>query len=146
MEGFTNEWHLGGLAPASIETGLIQTTSEKQAYKLDCRAMHEWLVPVGGLEIDVVQSITDGYWRLKRAAKMETALLAMHPQPERKHLQRLNRYRSDIVRQMQSHMQMLRDFRRRGVQKAPAPAASSNAQSPGRSLGPQLMPQRSRVN
>ena len=53
------------------------TAGDEQAYKKHCAGYHEDLTPKGALETDLTQSVADGRWRLKRAAQMENAIVAI---------------------------------------------------------------------
>jgi len=53
------------------------TTGDEQAYKKHCSGYLEDLTPKGALETDLTQSVADGRWRLKRAAQMENAIVAI---------------------------------------------------------------------
>jgi hypothetical protein len=56
---------------------LILTPEDQAAYDTHCRGIRESLAPVGAMEADFVQSITDDRWRLKHAGAIENALFAM---------------------------------------------------------------------
>jgi hypothetical protein len=53
------------------------TAGDEQAYKKHCSGYLEDLIPKGALETDLTQSVADGRWRLKRAAQMENAIVAI---------------------------------------------------------------------
>jgi len=53
------------------------TAGDEQAYKKHCSGYLEDLTPKGALETDLTQSVADGRWRLKRAAQMENAIVAI---------------------------------------------------------------------
>jgi hypothetical protein len=53
------------------------TAGDEQAYKKHCSGYHEDVLPKGALETDLTQSVADGRWRLKRAAQMENAIVAI---------------------------------------------------------------------
>ena len=44
---------------------------EQAAYEKHCDGIHQSLAPLGAMETDLVQSIADDRWRLKRAAAIE---------------------------------------------------------------------------
>ncbi|MDR3702171.1 MAG: hypothetical protein P4L56_21170 [Candidatus Sulfopaludibacter sp.] len=54
---------------------LIIAPSDEQPYKDHCQSIHQYLAPVGGLEIDLAQQIADDRWRMKRAAAIESSVL-----------------------------------------------------------------------
>ena len=56
---------------------LILTPEDQAAYDSHCRGIRDSLAPIGAMEADLVQSITDDRWRLKHAGAMENALFAM---------------------------------------------------------------------
>ncbi len=56
---------------------LILTPEDQAAYESHCRGIRESLAPVGAMEVDFVQAITDDRWRLKHAGAMENSLFAM---------------------------------------------------------------------
>jgi hypothetical protein len=60
-------------------TGQVRftTAGDEQAYKKHCSGYHEDLTPKGALETDLTQSVADGRWRLKRAAQIENAIVAI---------------------------------------------------------------------
>jgi len=53
------------------------TPADEQAYKKHCAGYLEDFRPKGAVETDLVQSIADGRWRIKRAAQMENAIMAI---------------------------------------------------------------------
>ena len=55
---------------------LVIEPADELAYKQHCRGIHQSLAPFGALETDLVQSIADDRWRLKRAAAIESNILA----------------------------------------------------------------------
>jgi hypothetical protein len=127
-------------------TGQVQifTPADQVAYDKHCRGIHESLAPAAGMEIDLVQSICDDRWRLKRAAGMENALFAIglgepdtvtagHEEidaafaharvwlEEGKNLQLLTLYESRIQRRVEKNLAMLRQLqqdRQAALQKA----------------------------
>jgi len=54
---------------------LVIAPSDEQPYKEHCRAIHQSMAPVGGLETDLVQQIANDRWRLNRAAAIESSVL-----------------------------------------------------------------------
>ena len=50
---------------------LVLPPAEQAAYRKHCDRFHDSLAPRGALETDLVQSIADDRWRLKRAAAMD---------------------------------------------------------------------------
>ena len=60
-------------------TGQVRfcTPADEQAYKKHCAGYLEDFRPKGAVETDLVQSIADGRWRIKRAAQMENAIVAI---------------------------------------------------------------------
>jgi hypothetical protein len=55
---------------------LVIPPAEKLAYETHCQSIHESFAPKGGMETELVQSIADDRWRLKRAAAMENNIIA----------------------------------------------------------------------
>jgi hypothetical protein len=55
---------------------LVIEPNDELAYKQHCQGIHQSLVPIGALETDLVQSVADDRWRLKRAAAIESNILA----------------------------------------------------------------------
>jgi len=53
------------------------TPADEQAYKKHCAAYLEDYRPKGATETDLAQSLADGRWRMKRAAQMENAIMAI---------------------------------------------------------------------
>ena len=53
------------------------TPADEQAYKTHCVGYLESWSPRGAVEIDLCQSLADDRWRLKRAAQIENALMAL---------------------------------------------------------------------
>jgi hypothetical protein len=56
---------------------VIHTPEDQVAYDRHCRAIQESLAPLTGMESELVQSICDNRWRLKRAAALENSLFAL---------------------------------------------------------------------
>ncbi len=54
----------------------ILTPADQVAYDKHCQGYHHSLAPQGPVEIDLVQSIAEDRWRLKRAAALESAIFA----------------------------------------------------------------------
>ncbi len=54
----------------------IFTAADQAAYEKHCRGYHKSLAPEGPVEIDLVQSIAEDRWRLKRASALESAIFA----------------------------------------------------------------------
>ncbi len=54
----------------------IFTPADHTAYEKHCQGYHKSLAPVGPVEIDLVQSIAEDRWRLKRASALESAIFA----------------------------------------------------------------------
>jgi hypothetical protein len=54
----------------------ILTQSDQVAYEKHCQGYHQSLAPQGAVETDLVQSIAEDRWRLKRAAALESAIFA----------------------------------------------------------------------
>ena len=50
---------------------LVIKPHDDVAYRQHCQAIHEDLAPVGAMQADLVQSIADDRWRLKRAAAID---------------------------------------------------------------------------
>ena len=55
----------------------VLTPEEQQAYERHCKTILEGLAPVGDFERDIVQSIADDRWRLKRARAIEAGAFAL---------------------------------------------------------------------
>jgi hypothetical protein len=53
------------------------TPADEQAYKKHCAGYLEDYAPKGATETDLAQSLADGRWRMKRAAQMENAIMAI---------------------------------------------------------------------
>jgi hypothetical protein len=53
------------------------TPADEQAYKKHCAGYMEDFAPKGAVETDLTQSVADGRWRLKRAAQIENAIVAI---------------------------------------------------------------------
>jgi hypothetical protein len=53
------------------------TPADEQAYKKHCAGYLEDFRPKGAVETDLVQALADGRWRIKRAAQMENAIVAI---------------------------------------------------------------------
>ncbi len=54
----------------------IFTPADHAAYEKHCQGYHKSLAPLGPVEIDLVQSIAEDRWRLKRASALESAIFA----------------------------------------------------------------------
>src|SRR5271169_3347822 len=55
---------------------LILTPEDQGAYQEHCNSIRESLLPVGGMECQLVQSITDDHWRLNLAVALQTNIFA----------------------------------------------------------------------
>src|SRR5581483_10977492 len=55
---------------------VLFTPEDEAAYKKHCAGVHESLRPVGYMETDLVQTIADDRWRLKRGASIEASIFA----------------------------------------------------------------------
>jgi hypothetical protein len=55
----------------------VLTPADQVAYEKHCQGTHESFAPVGHFEADLVQSIADDRWRLKRAAAIEDSIFAL---------------------------------------------------------------------
>jgi hypothetical protein len=53
------------------------TPADEQAYKKHCAGYFEHYLPQGPIETDLTQAVADGRWRLKRAAQIENAIVAI---------------------------------------------------------------------
>jgi hypothetical protein len=60
-------------------TGQVRfcTPADEQAYKKHCAGYMEDFAPKGPVETDLTQAVADGRWRLKRAAQIENAIVAI---------------------------------------------------------------------
>src|SRR5271165_2305382 len=126
----------------------ILTQDDKVAYDKHCRGIHDAFAPSGAMEADLVQSIAEDRWRLKRAAAIESSIFAMgiepggidssHPEievallqakvwlSEGKNLQLLGLYEHRMQRRVEKNMDMLRQLqqeRKAAVQQALEDAA-----------------------
>ncbi len=54
----------------------IHTPEESEAFRAHCQAYRAELAPVGAQETDIVQSIAEDRWRLKRARAIENNIFA----------------------------------------------------------------------
>ena len=54
----------------------VHTPEESEAFRLHCQAYHAELSPAGIIETDLVQSIAEDQWRLKRARAIENNIFA----------------------------------------------------------------------
>ena len=109
----------------------ILTPEDQIAYEKHCQGIHESLAPANALETDLVQSIAEDRWRLKRACAIECAIFArglVQPdeavsanpevdtamaqartwQAEGKNLQLLSLYEHRIHRRFERTMEQLR--------------------------------------
>jgi hypothetical protein len=60
------------------------TPADEQAYKKHCAGYMQDFAPKGPVETDLTQAVADGRWRIKRAAQIENAIVAMTlGQPDR---------------------------------------------------------------
>ncbi len=59
-------------------TGKIYLLSQADQLAYDdlCRGIHESMAPEGAMELELVQSIADDRWRLRRAATLESSIFA----------------------------------------------------------------------
>ncbi|MGP8246883.1 MAG: hypothetical protein ACLQVN_20490 [Bryobacteraceae bacterium] len=55
----------------------VLTPADQAVYERHCRGIHQSFAPVGAFETDLVQSIADDRWRLKRAAAIEDSIYAL---------------------------------------------------------------------
>jgi hypothetical protein len=104
---------------------------EDRAYRQHCQGYQQSFAPLGAVEIDLVQSVADDRWRLKRAAAMEANLIAVSlNQPDLsenevidsalvtsqfwldqgKDLARLTLYESRIQRRVEKNVALLRQL------------------------------------
>jgi hypothetical protein len=140
----------------------IFTPADQVAYDKHCQGYHQSLAPQGHVETDLVQSIADDRWRLKRAAALEAAIFAEgitlpdevvsgHPEIDSAlahgrvwlakggNLQLLSLYESRIQRRFERNMAQLRQFqaeRKAALQQVVEEASllSRQAQSEGRAF------------
>ena len=117
----------------------IFTPEDRAAYEKHCNAIHRSLAPVNAMELDLVQSIADDRWRLRRAAAIENAIFAMGIGDlaevdvalsmakvwleQGKSLQLLTLYESRIQRRVEKNLALLRQMqqdRAAALQKAAA--------------------------
>ena len=109
---------------------VLLTQADQVAYRNHCEGYKTSLAPVGDVEIDICQAISDDRWRLKRAAALESAIFAAEiAQPDElasgndevdtslaigrawiergNSLQTLTLYESRIQRRFEKNMEML---------------------------------------
>jgi hypothetical protein len=55
----------------------MTTPADEEAYKKHCAGYLADFQPKGCIEIDLAQSVADGRWRIKRAAQIENAIVAI---------------------------------------------------------------------
>jgi hypothetical protein len=55
----------------------LLTAEEHEAFDKHCAGIRDSLEPVGGLELELAQSIAEDHWRLKRARAIETGIFAL---------------------------------------------------------------------
>ncbi|MDR3699021.1 MAG: hypothetical protein P4L56_05255 [Candidatus Sulfopaludibacter sp.] len=55
---------------------LVIKPHDDAAYRQHCQALHQDLAPAGAMEADLVQSIADDRWRLKRAAAIDNNMFS----------------------------------------------------------------------
>jgi hypothetical protein len=129
---------------------LILTPEDEAAYKIHCQSIHDALVPVAGMEVELAQDIADDRWRLKQAAALQTNIFAIgllmpqpitanHPQidaafaqarvwlSDGKNIALLGLYEHRIQRKVEKNMAMLRQLqqdRRAALQQAVEEAAT----------------------
>ena len=53
------------------------TPADEQAYKKHCAGYLQDYAPKGSVETDLAQALADGRWRIKRAAQIENAIMAI---------------------------------------------------------------------
>jgi hypothetical protein len=53
------------------------TAADEQAYKKHCAGYMQDFAPKGPVETDLTQAVADGRWRIKRAAQIENAIVAI---------------------------------------------------------------------
>jgi len=53
------------------------TPADEQAYKKHCAGYMQDFAPKGPVETDLTQAVADGRWRIKRAAQIENAIVAI---------------------------------------------------------------------
>ena len=133
---------------------LVITPAEQAAYEKHCKGIHESLVPRDAMETDLVQSIADDRWRLKRAAAMESNIFALginrpaertgHEQSDAafamahtwldhsKELERLTLYESRLQRRVEKNLALLRQLRKDRAQAAPPPMEEVGKKTPKR--------------
>jgi len=56
---------------------LVIEPADEAAYKEHCEGIHQSLAPSGAMETDLVQTVADDRWRLKRAGAMESNILSL---------------------------------------------------------------------
>jgi hypothetical protein len=53
------------------------TPADERAYKKHCEGYLDTFDPIGPVERDLAQAVADGRWRIKRAAQIENAIVAI---------------------------------------------------------------------
>jgi hypothetical protein len=122
---------------------LVVTPADQAAYQKHCQGVQTFYSPSGYMETDLVQSIADDRWRMKRAVAMETNILARdlnepddivshHDEvdaalatargwlDDSRALERLSLYESRIQRRIEKNIVLLRQLqqdRREALQK-----------------------------
>jgi hypothetical protein len=120
---------------------VIQTPADQVAYDAHCKGIHDSLAPLNALETDLVQSVADDRWRLKRAAAIENTLLSIRTtqddvqdalaqarawETDGKHVALLSLYESRLQRRVEKNLQLLsqsQEARRAALQQAVEEAA-----------------------
>ncbi len=146
---------------------LVIEPAEQLAYEKHCEGIRQSFAPSGFMETDLVQSIADDRWRMKRAAAMENNILArglnqpddlLSDDPEvdsalakarvwldeGKELQRLTLYESRIQRRIEKNIGLLRQLqqdRRQALQTLVEQAAAlgESYDFPPEALPPQFV-------
>jgi len=136
-------------------TGQVRfcTPADEQAYKKHCAGYMEDFAPKGAVETDLTQSVADGRWRLKRAAQIENAIVAITlGRPDQmkcnheeaavafahayawldrgKDLNLLTLYERRIQRAFQEDFRLLEQIQERRRQREQAAAAQALAEPP----------------
>ena len=128
---------------------LVIEPADELAYKQHCQGIHQALAPVGAMETDLVQTIADDRWRLKRAAAIESNIISLgltatddvlseNPEADTalrtarlwysasKELERLTLYESRIQRRIEKNLALIRQLqidRRAAIQELAQQAA-----------------------
>jgi hypothetical protein len=129
------------------------TAADEQAYKKHCAGYMQDFAPQGPVETDLTQAVADGRWRIKRAAQIENAIVAITlGQPNQmkcdheeaavafaqaqawlhrgKDLNLLTLYERRLQRAFQEDFRLLQEIQERRLQREQAAADAAAAAQP----------------